>query len=170
MPPTSCVAARFATIILVLGLTAVSTNAAANDGGDAGGDQEPQSQGRSAEPEGFWKSTFLRWLHTDAFWMPSESGRDLRGIVGVHLAIARIGRFHIFGPPGFLLVTEGSGQTRMVRGARTWGTSIYLIDFRIPGSKKQGQLFVNLGKAWTKGDYQSQTSINMIGLSATWKK
>ena len=157
-------ATHLATAALVLGLTVVPARAA---GAEPAQDQSPQKQ---AEPEGFWKSTFLRWLHTDAFWIPSESGHDVRGIVGVHLAIARIGRINIFGPPGFMLVMEGPGGARLARGARTWGTSIYLIDFRVPGSRKMGQLYVNIGKAWTSGDYHSSTSVNMVGLSATWKK
>ena len=92
-------------------------------------------------------------------WTPSESGAGLQGLVGVHLVIANIGRIHIFGPPGVMLVTQNTSTGKMVRVASTWGTSIYLVDFRLPGSSHTGRLFVNLGKAWMNGDHRN--GINM---------
>jgi len=127
---------------------------------------EPQRQ--TAEPSGFSFASFLKYLHTDVLWTPSETGAGLQGLVGVHLVVANIGRVHFFGPPGVMLVTQNTSTGKMVRVASTWGTSIYLLDFRLPGSRQAGQLFVNLGKAWTSGD--QRTGINMIGLSATWRK
>ena len=137
-------------------------------GASAKADQSIRAQRQTVEPSGFSFASFLKYLHTDVLWTPSETGAGLQGLVGVHLVIANIGRVHFFGPPGVMLVTQNTSTGKMVRVASTWGTSIYLIDFRLPGSGQTGRLFLNLGKAWTSGDHRS--GINMIGLSATWKK
>jgi len=135
---------------------------------DAAEFRRGESQRQGLEPSGFSFASFLKYLHTDVLWTPSETGAGLQGLVGVHLVIANIGRVHFFGPPGVMLVMQNTSTGKMVRVASTWGTSIYLVDFRLPGSRQGGKLFVNLGKAWTTGD--QRTGINMIGLSATWRK
>jgi hypothetical protein len=131
-------------------------------------DQSVRAQSQTIEPSGFKFSSFLKYLHTDMLWTPSETGAGVQGLVGVHLVVANIGRVHFFGPPGVMLVTQKTSSGKMVRAASTWGTSIYLTEFRLPGSLRSAQLFLNLGKAWLSGD--ERTGTNMIGFSATWKK
>jgi hypothetical protein len=114
------------------------------------------------------RSSFLKWLHTDALWVPAQSGVQTYGLIGVHLAVAQVGRVHIFGPPGVILLRQRSARGTLVRAGLTWGMSVYLTDLKVPGTARQAQLYINLTKAWTNGDYRNGAS--MVGLSVTWKK
>lgn len=130
-------------------------------------DYRARVKAREAQEKGT-RSSFLRWMHTDGLWMPTESGNPTYGLIGVHLAVARVGRLHVYGPPGVMLLRQKIGSGWMLRPGLTWGFSVYLTDFRVPGTTHNAQLFANLTKVWTHGDYR--TGMSMAGLSVTWKK
>jgi hypothetical protein len=113
-------------------------------------------------------SSFLKWIHADGLWVPTESGGTTYGLVGMHVAVANIGRVYLYGPPGVMLLLEDTGRGRRATPAFTWGVSVYLIDFRVPGMSHTSQLFLDLAKCWTTGD--RRTAMNMGGFSVTWKK
>ena len=85
-----------------------------------------------------------------------------------HLAVANLGRVYLYGPPGVLLLLNDTPGGHEIRPALTWGVSVYLTEFRVPGVSRPAQLFVNLSKCWTRGGYQN--GLNMSGLSVTLKK
>jgi len=114
------------------------------------------------------KTSFFRRFLLDGMWVPMSGGGQY-GLIGTHLDVASVGRIHLFGPPGVLMMmerTENGGQR--VRPAWTWGVSIYLIEFEFPGSGRRTQLFFNLAKAWSAGD--ARTGRDLAGLSLSWKK
>ena len=114
------------------------------------------------------KTSFLRRFLLDGMWVPMSGGGQY-GLIGTHLDVASVGRIHLFGPPGVLMMierTENGGQR--VRPAWTWGVSIYLTEFEFPGSGRRTQLYFNLAKAWSAGD--ARTGRDLCGLSLSWKK
>ena len=130
-------------------------------------DQERREKERLAR-ENPQRSSFLRWLHTDGLWMQSSTGSSVYGVIGVHLAVANIGRIHLYGPPGLMLVSHDTPQGRIWRGAFTWGVSFRLGGVKPPGINRRAQLYLNVAKVWTGGDYRN--GADMVGLSATWDK
>jgi hypothetical protein len=122
-----------------------------------------------AEDEVPSRSRFLSWIHLDGPWVPMSTGTRTYGIIGMHVAVAQLGgRLFVFGPPGAMLVAQKSGGGWAVRPAMTWGMSFHLRDFRVPGTARDAQLFVNFARAWISGSRQN--GMDMIGLSVTWKK
>ena len=122
-----------------------------------------------AEQEIPSRTRFLRWVHLDGPWMPMSTGTKVYGIVGVHVVVAQIGgRLFIFGPPGAMIVAQSHGNGWSVRPALTWGLGVHLKDFRVPGTNRDAQLFVNFARAWMSGT--PQNGLDMIGVSVTWKK
>lgn len=122
-----------------------------------------------AEDEIPSRSRFLRWIHLDGPWVPMSTGARMYGVVGMHVVVAQLGgRLFVFGPPGAMLVAQRTGSGWTVRPAMTWGLSVYLHDFRVPGTSRKAQLFANLGRAWMTGSHRN--GVDMIGLSVTWKK
>lgn len=113
-------------------------------------------------------SSFLRWLHTDVLWIPTESGNTTYGLVGVHVAIFRLGRFDVYGPPGVMLFRQREGSRSSVLPGYTWGVSIFLTELKLPGTMRRALVFADLTKCWTWGDIQN--GMSMIGFSITWKK
>ena len=113
-------------------------------------------------------SSFLKWFHIDGVWVPTESGASSYGLIGAHLAVANLGRVYFYGPPGVMLLVDHRNGGHEFHPALTWGVSVYLTDFHVPGVRRPAQLFLNLSKCWTRGGYQ--TGLNMGGLSVTWKK
>jgi len=113
-------------------------------------------------------SSFLKWFHIDGVWVPTESGVASYGLIGAHLAVANLGRVYFYGPPGVMLLLNDTGSGHEIRPALTWGVSVYLTEFRVPGVKRPAQLFLNLSKCWTRGGYQN--GLNMSGLSVALKK
>jgi hypothetical protein len=89
------------------------------------------------------------------------------GLVGVHLAVANIKRVYFFGPPGVMLLSSRTSTGRAAEPALTWGISVYLTDFHMPGLRTS-QMYLNVTKAWTMGDFHE--GFDMAGLSVTWKK
>jgi hypothetical protein len=121
-----------------------------------------------AEHEKPRHSSFFHWLHLDGLWVPMSMGASTYGLVGTHMTIPDIHGANLFGPPGVMLMLDESEGHRRIRPALTWGVSFHLTDFRTPGSGRNAQLYLNLTKAWTTGDYRN--GIDMAGLSVTWKK
>jgi len=113
-------------------------------------------------------TSFLRWIHADGLWIPTDSGNPTYGLVGAHLAIANLGRIYFYGPPGVMVLRQRAHDGWMLRPGLTWGLGFYLVDFRVPGTTHTAQLFVNVTKVWTQGDVR--TGMNMAGLSVAWKK
>jgi hypothetical protein len=115
------------------------------------------------------KSSFFRKFMIDGLWVPMSGGGQY-GLIGTHLDVASVGRLHLFGPPGVLMVMEKTenGGSRL-RPAWTWGVSIYLIEFEFPGSNgRRAQMFFNLAKSWSAGD--ARAGRDLCGLSLAWKK
>ena len=113
-------------------------------------------------------SSFLKWFHIDGVWVPTESGVASYGLIGAHLAVANLGRVYFYGPPGVMLLLNDTSGGHEIRPALTWGVSVYLTEFHVPGVRRPAQLFLNLSKCWTRGGYQN--GLNMSGLSVTLKK
>lgn len=113
-------------------------------------------------------TSFLRKLYLDGLWMPTSMGAGQYGLIGTHLDLATVGRVHVFGPPGVMLVLEQTEDGWRVKPALTWGFSIYVTDVRLPGARRRAQLFFNVTKSWTGGNIS--VGRDMAGLSLTWKK
>lgn len=113
-------------------------------------------------------TSFWKWVHVDGMWIPTQLGASTYGLIGTHVAVANLGRVHFFGPPGFMLLLENHRDGRRIRPALSWGVSIHVTDFRMPGTTQNARLFFNLAKCWTMGD--QRTGMDMAGLSVTWKK
>ena len=130
-------------------------------------DQAERDKARMAKEDSSHTS-FLRWLHTDGLWIQPSSNATMHGLVGAHLAVANVGRIHLYGPPGVMLVLENTSRGRVLRARYTWGVSIHLTEFRMPGTTRNAQLFVSIAKVWSGVDYRA--GADMMGLSITWKK
>jgi hypothetical protein len=130
-------------------------------------DAQQKRREEAAEKEKPTHSSFWRRVHVDGLSFPTASGVAAYGIVGAHVAVANVGRVYFFGPPGVMLLLEQAGDTRRVTPALSWGFDIYLSDFRIPGTDRTAQLYVNLMKCWTTS---YQNAVDMFGLSLSWKK
>src|SRR5262245_4737083 len=113
-------------------------------------------------------TSFLKWLHVDGLWVPTTMGATTYGLIGTHVAVANVGRVYFFGPPGFMLLLDNTDAGRRIRPALSWGISVHVTDFRMPGASQEARLFFNLAKCWTMGN--QQTGLDMAGLSITWKK
>ena len=113
------------------------------------------------------RTSFLKWLHIDGLWTTTSLGERTYGLIGAHLAVVKIKRLYLYGPPGvMLLVNNPDGQR--IRPALTWGFSIQLVPIRLPGTTREMELYLNLAKCWTSTS--SQGGLDMAGLSVTWKK
>ena len=121
-----------------------------------------------AEREKPTHSSFLRKLHLDGLWIPTSTGTGQYGLIGTHIDVASAGRLHFFGPPGMMLVLENTDGGWKIKPVLTWGVSVFIGDVRLPGQKSQAQLFFNLTKSWSAGNFQ--IGRDMAGLSLTWKK
>jgi hypothetical protein len=113
------------------------------------------------------RTSFLKWLHIDGLWTTTSLGSRTYGLVGAHLAVVKIKRLYLFGPPGVMLLMNNNDSQR-VRPALTWGLSIQLVPISLPGTSREFELYLNLVKCWTSGS--SQAGMDMAGLSITWKK
>jgi hypothetical protein len=126
--------------------------------------QNPQDQEQGDDPY----ARFLTRLTVDALWTPGQIDAGMYGLIGMHIAIAKVGRLYVFGPPGVLLVVENTPRGRLLRPGFTWGISYSLTDVRMPGTRRETQLYLTLGRCWVTGSYSN--GLNMVGLSLTWKK
>ena len=113
-------------------------------------------------------TSFLRWLHLDALWMPTTFDGSMVGLVGSHMTVANIDRLNFFGPPGVILLMQNVGGEKKIIPALTWGFSVYLADIKMPGDQRKAQVYLNLTKVWETGN--QNTGMDMAGISFTWKK
>jgi hypothetical protein len=91
------------------------------------------------------------------------------GIVGMHVAVARVGRVDFFGPPGVMLIREQTDGGHFIRPALTWGLGYRLTHVHLPGRSKPLTLFANIAKCWMSAMPNVDSSISLIGLSVTWE-
>ena len=147
-------------------LTAICTGTAAAQ------DVEPAPLYAAAVPapqvEKESRAGFLKLILVDALWVPSQTGGNTFGIIGAHLSFAHIGRIYFYGPPGLMLIRQKTDRGWMFRPAYTWGISFHLTDFKVPGTERRAELFVNFTKVWSTGDQRS--GADMAGLSFSWRK
>ena len=127
---------------------------------------EPSPQEQEQDDDPFAK--FLKWVKVDAAWMPGQLDAGFYGVIGMHVAVAKVGRLYVFGPPGVMLVVQDTGEGRILRPAFTWGFSYALTEVRIPSTRRNAQLYLTLGRCWVTGSYSN--GLNMVGLSVTWKE
>jgi hypothetical protein len=113
-------------------------------------------------------SSFLRKFHLDGAWIPTQvGGVGQYGVIGTHLDVASVGRVHLFGPPGMMLLLEKNAEgSWKIRPALTYGVSVYLTE--VPWGSSHAQLYFNLAKTWSTGSFQSGQ--DLAGLSLSWKK
>ena len=111
-------------------------------------------------------TSFLRWVHLDGLWIPGQTDAGMLGLVGMHIAVARVGRMNFFGPPGVMLVRQDTQHGRIFRPGFTWGFGYQLTDVHVPGVSRPMTLFLNVTKCWTTGN--ENTGMSMVGLSLTW--
>jgi hypothetical protein len=121
-----------------------------------------------AEKERPSHSSFLQKFHLDGLWIPTSMGTGQYGLIGTHLDVASVGRVHFFGPPGMMMVLEHVGDSWRIRPSLTWGVSVYMADVHLPGASHPAQLFFNLTKSWSAGNFDAGR--DMAGLSLAWKK
>jgi hypothetical protein len=119
---------------------------------------------RMEKEKGPSKSRFFEKVHVDALWIPGQTDAKFLGVVGAHVTVIEMGRVHLFGPPG-VMVMRSDGQ---IRTALTWGFSLYLTQFKLPGTKSELALFGDFARAWTFGDYRTGT--DLIGMSVAWRR
>jgi len=117
------------------------------------------------------KSSWWSYIHIDGLWI-TPAASVTYGVVGVHVAFKVAGRWQLFAAPGAILLNVPTpGGTRAWRPATDIGVSYRLIDIKIPGSRRQGTLHVNLAKAWLLGSSASfiNSTVDLVGLSVTFK-
>jgi hypothetical protein len=120
--------------------------------------------------------THTQWwehLHVDALWMMTQWGTPVYGVVGMHATLEIAGRLQVFVAPGVMLLNlPGIDGTREWKPATDWGFAYRLVDFKFPGSKRQGSLHVNVAKAWVLSGPSNlfNTSIDLAGFSITPKQ
>lgn len=129
-------------------------------------DEYARIQREREEREQPERTSFLKWIHVDGLWMANNIGLRSYGVIGTHVAVMEVGRLHLYGPPGVMLVMENDGEAWRARPGLTWGFSLRLADMRLPGSTKNVRLFLNVAKVWTTGNVR--TGRDMMGLSFTW--
>ena len=117
------------------------------------------------------KRTWWKHVHVDALWLTPGASMTY-GVVGVHVTLNLVGRWQIFAAPGAILMNVPTPQRgRAWQPATDLGLSYRLFDLRLPGSRRQGTLHVNLARAWILGGSESfvNSSIDLVGLSLTFK-
>jgi len=119
---------------------------------------------RMEKEKGPSKSRFFNKIHVDGLWVPGQTDAKFLGVVGTHVTVIEMGRVHLFGPPG-VMVLRADGK---IRTALTWGFSLYMTQFRIPGTQRELALFGDFARAWTFGDYR--TGMDLVGLSVAWRR
>jgi hypothetical protein len=119
---------------------------------------------RMEKEKGPSKSRFFNKIHVDGLWVPGQTDAKFLGVVGTHVTVIEMGRVHLFGPPG-VMVLRADGK---IRTALTWGFSLYMTQFRIPGTTRELALFGDFARAWTFGDYR--TGMDLVGMSVAWRR
>jgi hypothetical protein len=131
-------------------------------------DDQERRRKEAEERERPTHTSFLRKFHLDGLWVPTSIGSGQYGLIGTHLDVAALGRVHLFGPPGMMLVLQHEEGKWSVHPALTYGVSIYMTDVRLPGATRSAQLYFNLAKSWSAGNFQ--IGRDLAGLSLSWKE
>ena len=128
--------------------------------------QAARTQGEASS-----KRTWWRHVHIDALWLTPNASVSY-GVVGVHVTLNLVGRWQMFAAPGAMLLNVPAPDGRRAwRPATDLGLSYRLADIRLPGSRRQGTLHLNVAKAWLLGGSESfiNSSVDLAGLSITFK-
>src|SRR5262245_46212653 len=141
--------------------SATATPAAAQSPSQPAEPAARATQGGYAESP---RSFFLKSLLVDAMWVPTETGNNAVGLIGGHLAVANVGRVYVYGPPGVMVLRSGG----RVQTSYTWGFSVQVTEFTVPGTHKRAVLYLSLAKCWTHGD--QRVGRNVGGISLGWKR
>lgn len=126
--------------------------------------EQTMKERMEAEKHSSSKSRFFNKIHVDGLWVPGQTDAKFLGVVGTHVTVIELGRVHLFGPPG-VMVLRADGK---IRTALTWGFSLYMTQFRIPGTTRELALFGDFARAWTFGDYR--TGMDLVGMSVAWRR
>jgi hypothetical protein len=112
------------------------------------------------------KSFFLTRVHLDGLWTTTSTQARVYGLVGSHVSLVDVGRLHVFGPPGVLLlsVPDTVGSRRLTLGY-TWGVSVRLADIHVFDGKDM-TLFLNVSKVWIDGG----RGLDIVGFSLAPRK
>ncbi|MEK7203764.1 MAG: hypothetical protein AAB627_01655 [Patescibacteria group bacterium] len=139
-------------------------------------DEQKRHLAEIAEKEKPTKSSFMKWVHLDGYWIQSASSNMFQGLAGMHVVVFEEGRLQLYGPPGIILVRQQvSKEEHQLHFGITWGFSFRLFDIRVPGTDNEVRVFGNLAKVWLQGVNQdipgaSISAIDMVGLSVTFAK
>jgi hypothetical protein len=126
---------------------------------------------RRNQNEASTKTTWWRHVHVDALWLTPGASLTY-GVVGMHVTLNLVGRWQMFAAPGAILLNVATPHgTRAWRPATDLGLSYRLVNFTLPGSRRQGTLHLNVAKAWLLGGSDSfiNSSVDLAGLSFTFK-
>lgn len=117
------------------------------------------------------KTRFWERIHLDGLWAVTQTGSRIYGLVGMHVTPVSVGRVQFFGPPGIILLSVPSEEGRVTKIAYTWGVSVELFEFRLPGTQQRAKAHVNVTKAWTLGGdsnvMAARSGLDVAGLSIT---
>lgn len=117
------------------------------------------------------KTRFWERVHLDGLWAVTQTGSRIYGLIGMHVTPVAVGRVQFFGPPGIILLSVPGEEGRVTRLAYTWGVSVELFEFKLPGTQRRARAHVNLTKAWTFGGdsnvLAARSGLDVAGLSIT---
>lgn len=120
------------------------------------------------------KTRFWERIHLDGLWAVTQTGSRIYGVIGMHVTPVALGRVQFFGPPGVMLLSVPSEEGRVTKLAYTWGVSVELFEFRLPGTEQRAKAHVNITKAWTFGGNDNvlaaRSGLDVAGLSITLAK
>lgn len=123
-------------------------------------------EAKRADSERPVKGSFFSRVHLDGLWSTTSSDVRYYGLIGTHISLVDVGRIQFFGPPGVILLSlPDPAGGRTLRPGYTWGMSVRLGDFHLPGSAGSGKnvtLFLNLTKCWVFGT-ETLPGVNMSG-------
>jgi hypothetical protein len=126
---------------------------------------------REQERHEITKTRFWERIHLDGLWAVTQTGSRIYGLIGMHVTPVAVGRVQFFGPPGIILLSVPSEEGRVTRLAYTWGVSVELFEFKLPGTDRRAKAHVNVTKAWTFGGdsnvLAARSGLDVAGLSIT---
>lgn len=129
---------------------------------------------RDLERHEIVKTRFWERIHLDGLWSVTQTGARIYGLIGMHITPVSIGRVQFFGPPGIMLLSVPHEGGRVTKLAYTWGISVELFDFRLPGTDRFAKAHLNVTKAWTFGGSSNvlaaRSGLDVAGLSITLGK
>lgn len=117
-------------------------------------------------------TSFKERIYLDGMWSIVNTETSAVGWVGVHTTWVGVKRLNLFVLPGFMLVSvldETGG--RGIRPAATWGATVRLFDFNLPGASRRSVAHLTMAKVYVFGTTQfgRQQNLDMAGLSISWK-